>query len=405
MKTIFTLALTSILALQSCAGQPRVKTGADVLVEKHLHLIEGKRIGLITNQTGRLSGGEFLADVLLARSIKVVALFSPEHGIRGEAGAGDIVDDMRDSATGLPVFSLYGKTRKPAPEMLSGVDVLVYDIQDVGTRFYTYISTMALAMEAAAEARLPFIVLDRPNPIGFLGIDGPIIEDSLRSFVGMLPVPVVYGLTCGELAEMINWEGWLPNGLRADLKVVPIENWHRSMSWSETGLVWVKPSPAIPTSQTTVIYPAICFVEATNVSEGRGTARPFESIGAPFINADTLSATLNELRIPGLTFSAASFTPSSSKFKNELCNGVEVTVTDASVYRPVSTGFHILQTLLRLYPSSVEIRLSSLKRLLGSTQAAEMVVKGEYPDSITATWAPQLERFRRISSRYRRYED
>jgi uncharacterized protein YbbC (DUF1343 family) len=304
IRSVF--VLLTVPAALHC--QPRVSTGADVLVAEHLDLLKGKRVGLITNHTGRVSSGEFLVDVLLGKKINVVALFGPEHGIRGEAAAGDAVDDGVDDQTGIAVYSLYGATRKPTPTMLEGVDILMYDIQDVGVRFYTYISTMGLAMEAAAEHGIPFVVVDRPNPIGGLKLDGPVLIDSLRSFVGMYPIPVAYGLTCGELAVMIKSEGWLDLA-KLDLTVIWMEGWKRTMLWDDTGCPWVRPSPNIPTPATALVYPATCFIEATNVSEGRGTERPFHFIGAPFIDGGTLSGKLNALRLPGVRFSPTEFTP------------------------------------------------------------------------------------------------
>ncbi|MEK9136788.1 MAG: DUF1343 domain-containing protein, partial [Bacteroidota bacterium] len=228
-------------------------------MSKELNLVKGKKVGLITNHTGRLSSGQHLVDTLLAQGISVVALFGPEHGVRGEAAAGEKVGDTIDAKTGIPVFSLYGKTRTPTSDMLRDVDVLVYDIQDVGARFYTYISTMGLCMKAAIESGIPFIVLDRPNPLGGLKVEGPILEDSLKSFVGMYPIPLVYGLTCGELAMMINGEGWLATSAKADLTVVRMEGWTRSMLWDDTGLSWIRPSPNIPTPVTALVYPGTCL--------------------------------------------------------------------------------------------------------------------------------------------------
>ncbi len=264
------------MACTSCSAA--VKTGADILVERRLDLVKGKQVGLITNHTGRLSTGEFLVDALRARGVHVVALFAPEHGIRGQAQAGASVQNETDSATGIPVYSLYGATTRIQQSMLKGIDLLIYDIQGLPVRFYTYLSTMGLSMEAAAEAGIPFIVLDRPDPLGGQIVDGPIMQDSLKSFVGMYPLPVVYGLTCGELAQMINRERWLSNGVQANLTVVPVEGWTRGMSWGETGLTWYPPSPNIPTAATAFVYPATCFIEGTNLSEGRGTSQAVRSV-------------------------------------------------------------------------------------------------------------------------------
>ena len=388
----------------SACGEPKVKVGADVLIEKRLDVLKGKRVGLITNQTGRIASGEMLVDALLAKGVNVTALFGPEHGIRGESAAGELVVGGKDEKTGIPVFSLYGKTRKPTPEMLRNVDLLVYDIQDVGARFYTYISTMALAMEAAAEGNIPFLVLDRPNPLGGKKIDGPLMEDSLRSFIGMLPIPVVYGLTGGELATMINWESWLSNGVRAQLTVIPMEGWSRSMLWNETGLQWIAPSPNIPTAATALAYPATCFIEATNVSEGRGTDAPFELIGAPFIDGSALASALSLLKLPGVEFQPASFTPRSSKFSGKECRGIRVKVTEPGSFQPVLTGLHILQQIQKLWPAEFRIDRQSFGRLMGSGSVFDALMNGERPDSIVAQWQGKLDKFRVLSSRYLLYD-
>jgi len=343
----------------------------------------------------------------------VVKLFGPEHGVRGEAAAGEKVEDGRDSKTGIPVISLYGKNRKPTSEMLSDVDVLVYDIQDVGSRFYTYISTMILSMEAAAEFGTSFVVLDRPNPLGGLMFDGPVLEDSLRSFVGIVPIPVVYGMTCGELANAANEEGWLSpkqsgivgkdTSVHARLTMVPMEGWKRSMQWPETGLTWIPPSPNIPTSGTALVYPATCVLEATNVSEGRGTETPFQTIGAPFIHAAEFSTALNGLHIPGVGFRPIEFTPVSSKYVGERCHGVTIEVTDAATFRPGLTGLHIIQQLQKLYSPSFKIKPESFLRLFGSARGYTMLVHCEEPESIVAGWQDDLERYRATISRYLLY--
>lgn len=392
-----------VLLIPHCHADSRVRIGADVFIEKHLSLVREKKVGLITNHTGRLSSGEYLVDALLKEGVEVVALFGPEHGIRGIAKAGELVHDSVDAATGIRIFSLYGRMKKPTPEMLAGVDVLVYDIQDVGARFYTYISTMTLAMEAAAERGIPFIVLDRPNPLGGILIDGPVMQDSLRSFVGMLPIPVVYGLTCGELASMINRERWLKDGSTMELSVIRMEGWSRSMAWSATGLDWIAPSPNIPTPQTAIAYPATCFIEATNVSEGRGTDRPFEIIGAPFIDGALLASNLNQLGLPGIRFTAFSFTPTSSKFKGEQCHGVRLEVTSQGAFKPVLTGIHIIRVIQRLWPGELRFRSSFLAQLLGVSGLEVQLSQGVHPDTIRSSWASALEDFRSRSSVYHLY--
>ncbi len=401
------LAVLSIYALGIAFSQPRVKLGNDVLMEKRLDVLKNRRVGLVINHTARLSPGEFLVDALIAKGINIVVLFGPEHGIRGEAAAGEKVSDSKDEKTSIPVFSLYGKTRKPTAEMLANVDVLVYDIQDVGVRFYTYISTMGLCMEAAAEKRIPFIVLDRPNPLGGVKIDGPIIEDSLKSFVGMYSIPVVYGLTCGELALMINGEGWLTNRVKCKLTVIKMEGWKRTMTWDDTGLEWIPPSPNIKTSHAALAYPATCFIEATNLSEGRGTEKPFQFVGAPrSARAESaftsLHRVLSSTRETGLRSRVVSFIPSSSKHKDKECVGVEFSVEDWSSFSPVATGVFVLRQLNAIYPL-FEIQERSFLRLIGARKCLELLRSDDGVSEIASRWSDSVSRFRSRSKKYYLY--
>jgi len=392
------------LSLAAHAGAaPPVRTGADVLVRDRLALLQGKRVGVVTNHTGRLADGTHLADALIARGVRVTALFGPEHGIRGEAAAGEKLGDSRDPATGVPVYSLYGATRKPTPAMLRDVDILLYDIQDVGVRFYTYISTMALAMEAAAEARIPFVVLDRPNPLGGLAVDGPVRADSLTSFVGHLPIPVVYGLTCGELARMIEGEQWLPAGLRPDLTVVPMEGWERRMLWPDTGLRWVRPSPNLPTFAAAQIYPATCFIEATDCSEGRGTDAPFQNIGAPYVDGNLLATRLAGRALPGVRWEPVRFVPKGSKHKGTPCGGIRGEVTDQGSFQPLLTALVLLDELRTAYPGSFTVRVPTMNRLMGSAVPWRELVAGRAPAEIPPLWQEELARFTAQAARYRVY--
>jgi len=393
------------LAAPSAGSGPQVKVGADVLLERRLDLLQDKKVGLVTNHTGRTSAGEFLVDALISRGIEVTALFGPEHGIRGEAGAGDAVADAVDRKTGLTVYSLYGAVRKPTPAMLSNVDVLLYDIQDVGARFYTYISTMGLCLEAAAEKGIDFVVLDRPNPLGGILTDGPVLPDSLRSFVGMYPIPVVYGLTIGELAALVNDQGWLAHGAKARLTVVPVEGWTRSMRWRDTGLPWVPPSPNIRTPEAALIYPATCLIEATNLSEGRGTDAPFQLVGARFLRPDGLASALSNSGSSGLRFRDTSFTPVSSKFKGELCHGALLQIDDPDAFRPVSFGLTLLKVIQGAAPDSLVVNLRGLSRRLGDPEAYALLLKGVPVTSVSGRWNEPLIRFKTLALRYRRYPE
>jgi uncharacterized protein YbbC (DUF1343 family) len=395
------VALLCILPLTVPA---QVLTGADLLLRLHGDLVRGQRVGLITNHTGRLRSGALLLDSLQAAGVSVAALFSPEHGIRGTGSAGNAVGDTVDLESGIPVYSLYGARHAPTPEMLDRVDILLYDIQDVGARFYTYISTMLACMDAAATRKIPFVVLDRPNPLGGLLVDGPVMEDSLRSFVGAAPIPVVYGLTCGELAAMANGEGWLAGGKPCELTVVPMAGWKRDMQWRATGLQWVPPSPNIPDPETALAYPVTCFLEATNISEGRGTTAPFRIIGAPFIHGDHLARRLNHLHLPGLAWKAVDFVPVSSKYAGIHCGGVRLQITAPESVRPAAAAISLLSAIYQECGKKLEIRFPRLARLSGTWRTGEVVPIVPKGIEFIGSWAGPREEFNRVSRKYRIYE-
>lgn len=399
MSIWLVMVLLAVPQLASAVVQPSVMTGADRLIASRCSLLVGKRVGLITNHTGRLANGEYLVDALLKAGVRVRALFGPEHGIRGVTEGGEQIVDSVDAKTGIPVYSLYGAVNKPTGAMLKEVDLLVYDIQDVGVRFYTYISTMKLCMDAAAEQGIPFIVLDRPDPLGDL-VDGPVMEDSLRSFVGLLPVPVAYGLTPGELATMINERGWLDGKKRAKLTVVWMEGWSRAM---RNTTPWIAPSPNIKHPGTVDVYPATCFLEATNVSEGRGTDTPFHVFGAPWVRKQALVDRLNAAGLPGVRFEPVSFTPVSSKHAGVECHGARLIVDSMASYRPVLTGVTVLSVLHELHPDSLVIRERSLGRLLGMAEGYTSLMKGIAPRAIEERWLDALRGYRGSLCQYRHY--
>lgn len=380
----------------------QIKVGADELLAD-LSPFRGKSLAIVTNHTARLSSGEHVLDALVRNGLTVKRVFSPEHGIRGDAGAGEKITDTVDRGTGVPVVSLYGKINKPSPEMLADVDCLLYDIQDVGARFYTYISTMALCMEAAAERGIPFVVLDRPNPLGGMLVDGPVLEDTLRSFVGFAPIPVVYGLTSGELASLLIGEKMLAGGIAPTLVVHPMCGWRRQMRWEETGLRWPVPSPNIPSPMSALVYPATCFLEATNLSEGRGTSTPFEVFGAPFIDGRRLADALGALNLPGAEFEPVSFTPSRSKHAGVRCGGVRLKLTDPDRFEAVATGLYILRATATLYPDSFKLRRGGFLRLMGSASVYERLLRGDDIDTIHSSWAGETREFARLREKYFRY--
>lgn len=385
--------------------------GSDNLFKHHLGLIRRKRIGIVTNHSALMSDGRHLVDALAkVADVRITALFGPEHGIRGRAPDRKGIRNQIDDATGIPVYSLFGRTLKPTGRMLKDLDVLLFDIQDVGVRFYTYTTTLALTMEAAAEHGKTYVLLDRPNPIGGRRVEGPMLEPELRSFVGWLRVPVVHGLTIGEIAAMINGEGWLKGTRRAKLHVVQMTGWKRSMFYDDTKLRWINPSPSIRSLATALVYPGTCLIEGTNVSEGRGTAHPFEYIGAPWINSRRLAAYLNALGLPGVRFQSIHFIPRStrtlttdSKYEGERCHGIRVVVRDRLRFEPVRTGIAILSALQHLYPEQFVMRTRRLDELVGTSEARRAILKGMDERTLAKGWHDDVEDFRKIREKYLLY--
>ncbi len=364
-----------------------VLTGVDVLKRDEFRQLAGRRVGLITNHTGISRDGVGTATLFhQAANVELVALFSPEHGFQGKLDVAEIAD-ARHHATGLPVFSLYGKTRKPTVEMLRGIDTLVFDIQDIGTRFYTYISTMGYAMQAAAEGEIRFVVLDRPNPIGGVEVAGPMLDAGRESFVGFHRLPVRHGMTTGELARMFNAE--LRLGL--DLQVVAMEGWRRGRLFDRTGLKWVNPSPNMRSLTEALLYPGIGLLEKTNLSVGRGTDTPFEVLGAPWLDGQRLAGQLNRGDLPGVRFAPIEFTPESSRFAGKRCGGIRIAITDRNVYKPVRTGLEVARQLRRSYPQTWQAR--ACDGLLRNRQALEGLLAGKTVAAIEALGQVELKEF------------
>lgn len=383
------------------------KLGVDVLLDDEKELIEDKRVGLITNPTGVDQELNSIVDRLHHDpDVELTALYGPEHGVRGDAQAGEYVEYYIDDVTGLPVYSLYGETRKPTPEMLEDVDVLLFDIQDVGARFYTYIYTMAYAMEAAQENDIEFIVLDRPNPLSGYHVEGPVLDEEYASFVGNYPIPLKHGMTVAELAHLFNEEF----DIGADLTTVEMTGWERGMYYDDTGLEFVLPSPNMPTLDTALVYPGAALFEGTNVSEGRGTVKPFELIGAPFVDSTEFAGTLNDLELPGVTFRAASFTPTFSKYSGELSHGVQIHITDMENHEAVKTGLHVVKTLHDMYPEDFEFRaedeqgISFFDQLIGNGWIREAIENGESVESMVETWQDDLNSFKDVRRDYLIYK-
>jgi uncharacterized protein YbbC (DUF1343 family) len=373
-------------------------TGIDVLERDGFRQLAGRRVGLITNHTGRARDGRSTVQMLHdAPDVTLVALFSPEHGFEGKLDVSR-VGDARERETGLKIYSLYGETRRPTPQMLEGIDTLVFDIQDIGARFYTYISTMGQAMRVAAETGRRFVVLDRPNPINGVDVAGPMLDPGRESFVGFHSLPIRHGMTTGELARMFEAE----LELSLDLHVVPCEGWRRGDYWEATGLLWVNPSPNMRSLTQALLYPGIGMLETTNVSVGRGTDTPFEVLGAPWIDARRLARELNARRIPGAVFVPIEFTPDSSKFAGELCGGINIVITDRSRFEPLRTGFEIAAQLRRLYPQDWNAKASL--RLLGNERTLQAILDGRPAREISTVAGEGLAEFHRRRERYLLYE-
>lgn len=380
-----------------------IRTGSDVLADEQFARLSGKRIGLIANHT-TLVDTTHLGDLMQqAPGVELVALFGPEHGVRGTAEAGAEIRGGRDVRTGVPVHSLYGRTNKPTSEMLREVDVLVFDVQDVGARFYTYISTMGLAMQAAAEHGIPFVVLDRPNPIGGEYVSGFLMEPQFESFVGLFPIPIAHGLTVAELALMIKGEAMLPGLENLELEIVPMEGWNRAMLWDETGLPWIAPSPNLPTLESALVYAGTCLFEALNASEGRGTSEPFLQLGAPYVDGATLTEDLNGRSIDGADFESVTFEPrsitgmsSNPRFRGRMLEGVRIRVRDEKTFRPVETAIHLIDAFrIQAEAESAEIiqRRDWLARLAGTGQLAELLDRSASPEEIIEQWQDDVAAF------------
>ncbi len=382
-------------SISGAVAQDTFQSGADRILENpYLSWIQGKRVGLITNPTGVTSQLNSTWELLAQHpDVDLKALFGPEHGIFGQVQAGGHVSD-----SGI-VYSLYGETRTPTAEMLEGVEVLIYDIQDVGVRFYTYISTMYLSMQAAAKHGIPFIVLDRPNPIDGSRVEGPVLKPEQQSFLGLVGLPIRYGMTPGELAGMLNEE----TNLGSDLKVVPLSGWHRQRWYDQTALEWILPSPNMPTLTTATLYPGLGLIEGTNLSEGRGTSLPFELVGAPWLRGRELVQRLNRLQLAGVHFRFQTFTPTTSKYQGEACQGVQIHILDRSTFQPLEVALHLLNEVHTLHPEQFQWKTAFLDRLVGNSWVREALSDGRPVEEIVHRWQEELKEFKEVRERYLLY--
>lgn len=404
---LMVLASASCIQAQTDMQQPRVLNGFDVLEQSGFAALKGKRVGLITNATGVNYKLQSNIDLLHAHpDVQLVAMYGPEHGVRGDISAGDYVSDYVDPKTGVTVFSIYGSTRKPTPEMLKGVDVLIYDIQDVGSRSYTFISSMGLAMEAAAEAGIEFMVLDRPNPLGGK-IEGNLVEDGYISFVSQFKIPYVYGMTSGELAQFLNGEGMLEGGKKVNLTVIPMQGWNRSMTFPETGLPWVPTSPHIPHTHTAIYYTATGIMgELQVISEGVGYTMPFELFGAPWIDAQEMAARMNNLGLEGVMFRPTTWRPYYGRLQGQEVHGVQVYITDFSKVNVMSLQFLFMQEHHVLHPDknpfeqATAARLRMFDRVSGTSKVRELFTQRMRFEDVEAFLNKDVEAFRARSQKY-----
>jgi len=408
--TVLLVGVFWVSLLAGCPPQKKsspVRPGAAVLAENDFEALSGQRVGVIANHTSRVDTAHLVDRLDAAPNVELGAIFAPEHGFRGTAGAGEAVQGGRDRRTGTPVYSLYDDTRRPTAEEIEGLEALVFDVQDVGARFYTYITTMGLAMEAAAQADLDFVVLDRPNPLGGAYTSGFVLEPDHSSFVGRYPIPVAHGLTIGELAHYVREQGLLPGTASVDLSVVPVEGWRRDMQWPDTGLEWTPPSPNLPTWETALLYPGMCFFEGVRVSEGRGTSQPFLQIGAPWSPeaAQKVVDTLRAYDLSGIAVDTTSFTPQSMpkaaptpRFEGERVYGFEADVTDPAAVDPLAVGIHALHTMYQRAQvrgdTSFVSRPEHLTRLAGTDRLLTLLRAGAAPKDIVSSWADEVSSYR-----------
>lgn len=374
-------------------AQGAVRTGLEILARERFERLAGRRVGVVCNHTAVDRAGQHLVDLLFERQPRsLVALFGPEHSVRGDVDASQA--DTVDAKTGLRVFSLYNlklpsrERYRPTGEMLQGIDTLVFDIQDIGTRYYTYISTLGYVLEEAAKRRIRVLVLDRPNPLGGLLVEGPLLDERLRSFTGYHTMPITHGLTIGELANLFNRE----RGIGAEIDVVKMTGWERALLGDQAGLPWVNPSPNIRNVRQVALYPGVGFLEVLPVSVGRGTDTPFEIVGAPWINGPTLTQHLDAFRLPGVSFVATRFTPAASTHKGRVCGGVQVLLWDRGLCRPSELGIHIAHVLARLYPEALAApTLLGLRGMVGNEAIPRALGRGVPPASLVASWANDVQ--------------
>ncbi|QQS34681.1 MAG: DUF1343 domain-containing protein [Ignavibacteriales bacterium] len=385
--------------------------GSDILLSEKFDLILNKRLTLLVNHTSLLSDGTHLLDTLLKiNQVKVLNVLSPEHGFEGNFSAGTKVTDTTNKDSSLHFFSLYGKTLKPTDEMLNGSDLILIDLQDVGSRFYTYISTMFYVLQAAAGMNIPLIVLDRPNPYSGNIVDGPVLKNSFQSFIGIAPLPIIHGMTIGEIADYFCGEVLPGKNLRPDIQIIKMQNWSRDLFYDDLDLKWIKPSPNISDFETILVYPSTCLLEGTNISEGRGTQKPFLQIGAPFINPEDLINELKKFDLSGIEILSTQFIPQdlhgvaeSPKYEGKTCNGITISITDKLKFKAVKFGIQLISSLIKLYGDKINFREEHFDRLIGNSTVRESLMKQIPADDIYNSFTDELENFKQIRKKYLLY--
>ena len=407
MKIYPTFFLFLFLFFSSCSPQvkeDKVLYGSDVLISEKLELLKDKNVGLLINKSSVLSNGTPLIYTLESLGINITTIFSPEHGFYGNFSAGKEVE------SGIKTFSLYGKTKKPTSGMLENVDVIVFDLQDVGARFYTYASTMFYVLEAAAENNKQVIILDRPNPLSGNKFYGPVLLGDLESFIGIAPIDMIHGMTVCELANLFVNENYIETEKKPDFEIIKMKNWKREFFWDDFNSDWIPTSPNIPDFETVLVYPATCLLEGTNISEGRGTEHPFKMIGAPFIESEKLLDILSKSGFMGCEWQAIDFTPESiegkaenPKYESQVCHGIKITITDKHKFNQLEFGIKLLTTIHKLYPEKFEFRKEHFDKLLGDKKIREMIEKNEDTNSIINYINQQSENFKLIRKKYLLY--
>lgn len=405
-----TLILVANLSCQPSDDNNHVFFGDELLLSENFGLLSGKQVGVVTNQSAVLPNSVHLVDTLLSLGINITPLFSPEHGIRGEFSDGSKISSSTDDKTGIQIYSLYGSTKKPTKEMLNNLDIILFDIQDIGTRFYTYISTLYYVLQSAAENNLPVIVLDRPNPISGLRVSGPLLDLNYSSFIGIAPIPVLHGMTIGELAELFVKENLIKSSSKPELIVIKMKGWKRNYFWDDIDRKWIPTSPNIPKFETSLIYPGTGLIEGTNVSEGRGTDDPFLTIGAPFINSEELINNLKSLQITGIDFLPASFTPVNikgkavnPKYEGINSYGVKFNITDKRKFNAVEFGVYLIYSLLKLYPDNFKFKNEYFDKLAGTDKLRKDLLAGKTPSAIIKSWESEINEFKSIRKKYLLY--